>query len=53
MALKNVKAFGGNFDLSISRAGDKLQVQVLANDKVIQSSTIGEGESAMVNVAKK
>lgn len=48
MALRHVQAFGHDFDLVVSRAGGKLQVQVLENGKSIQSSSIADGESVTV-----
>jgi hypothetical protein len=52
MALKKVHAFGGNFDLLVTRAADKLQVQVVDNGKIVQTSTIADGNSVAVNLAK-
>lgn len=52
ISLKKLGAFGGGIDLSVTRAGDKLQVRVAQNGNVVQNSTIAEGESVAVNLAK-
>ena len=52
MSLNKLGAFGGGIDLSVTRADNKLQVQVAQNGKVVQNTTITEGESVPVNLAK-
>jgi hypothetical protein len=52
MSLKKVQAFGSSFDLSVTRADNKLEVQILREGKAIQNSTIADGESVTVNLAK-
>jgi len=52
MALKHIHAFGSDFDLAISRAGDKLQVQVLENGNVFKSFQIADGETAAIDLGQ-
>jgi len=51
MALRHIHAFGNDFDLAVSRAGDKLQVQVLENGNVVKSLQIADGGTAVVDLA--
>ncbi|MBV9928601.1 MAG: hypothetical protein JOZ96_26530 [Acidobacteria bacterium] len=50
MRLKNVRAFGGTFDLNISRVGDKLKVEVLAEGKPPQSHLVKQGETLTIKL---
>ena len=50
MALRNVKAFGNQFDIEISRNKDKIQVQLFLKAKVLYSKTIANGESLNVSL---
>ena len=50
MALRHIRAFGGNFDLVVSRAGDKLQIQVLENGNVFKSLQIADGGTAAIDL---
>jgi hypothetical protein len=51
MKLKNVHGFGSVFDLSVSRAGERLKVEITRNGKSVQSHTIKKGETAKVILA--
>ena len=48
MALRNIKAFGGDFDLEVARAGKKIQLRCLQGNKVIALYILVPGESAEV-----
>jgi len=50
MALRHVRAFGNDFDLTISRAGDKLKVDVSAGGKMLKSVEIAEGDTARIDL---
>ena len=50
MALRHIHAFGSDFDLVVSRAGDKLHIQVLENGNVVKSLQIADGETAAVDL---
>ena len=45
MALRHVKAFGSDFDVVVERRGQKLQVRVLQEGKVIREKSIAPGET--------
>jgi len=51
MALKHIRAFGSDFDLAVSRAGDKLQVQVLKDGKIFKSMQIADGGTATIDLS--
>jgi hypothetical protein len=48
--LKNAKAFGGSFDVSIQRVGDRLQIKVVRGGKTIFEKSIREGDKVTVTV---
>ncbi len=50
MALKKIHAFGNVFDLSVRRAEEKLEIQVLLKGKVFRSSTIDEGATTVFHL---
>jgi hypothetical protein len=53
MKLKNVHAFGRVFDLSVSRAGGRLKVEIVRGGKTVQSHSIGKGETLAVDLARE
>ena len=53
MKLKNVHAFGRVFDLSISRAGERLKVEIVRGGKTVQSHFIKKGETLSVDLARE
>ncbi len=50
MALKHVRAFGNDFNLVVSRAGDKLNVEIFENDQLFKSYEIDDGGTAAVEL---
>ena len=48
MKLRNIEAFGATFDLEVSRAGDKLQVQITRDGKALPAISISHGETASI-----
>jgi len=50
VALRQIKAFGGCFDVEVSRKGDVYRVRVINADGVTQTMTIPAGESAVVHL---
>jgi len=50
MALNHIHAFGGDFDLDVTRAGDKLQIQVLENGKAIKTLLVSDGATTPINL---
>ena len=52
MALRRVKAFGGDFDLVVSRSGEKLRVQIIQGNTTIQNTTVNSGETIEVTIPK-
>jgi hypothetical protein len=51
MALKHIRAFGSDFDLRVSRAGEgRLQVQIVENGNVVKSVSIDDGETVEVDL---
>jgi hypothetical protein len=50
MALKHVRAFGNDFNLVVSRAGDKLNVEIFKNDALFKSYEIADGGTASVEL---
>ena len=53
MALRHIKAFGGDFDLEVARSGAKLQVRVLQANRVMIDKLINSGESLVVTIQPK
>ena len=50
MALRHVRAFGGDFNLVVSRAGDRLNVEIFKNGKLFKSYEIDNGGTASVDL---
>jgi hypothetical protein len=50
MKLKRVHAFGGVFDLTVTRAGEKLQVQLQPDGAPAKTFAIAEGETATISL---
>lgn len=50
MALKKVHAFGGNFDLVVSRADHKLRIAISQDGKVLQECSSTDGEPVAINL---
>lgn len=46
MALRDVKAFGGTFDLTVTRAGDKMDVVLLKGGKEVARKTVAPDGAA-------
>lgn len=53
MRLKNVQAFGGVFDLSVSRAGDKLRVDVFSGGKLARTYLIKQGDTLTIELGRR
>lgn len=53
MALRHIKAFGGGFDLRVTRKGPKIQVRVEQANQVIIDKLINSGESLEVVVPRR
>jgi hypothetical protein len=53
MRLKNVHAFGTVFDLSVTRAGERLRVEVFTGGKLAQSHFIKPGDTLTVDLTLK
>ena len=53
MKLKNVRAFGRVFDLSVARAGDKLKVDIIDGGKLAQTHLIRQGETLPVELGRR
>ena len=50
MKLAGIHAFGNEFDLAVTRVGDKLQVEALRGAAKISSQVIAEGQSVTVRL---
>ncbi|MDP4291506.1 MAG: hypothetical protein Q8908_10535, partial [Bacteroidota bacterium] len=50
MALRNVHAFGASFDIEVVRNGNKLDVAVKTEDKVLVKKTIAEGTTLSIKL---
>jgi hypothetical protein len=53
MKLKDIHAFGRVFDLSVSRAGERLKVEIVRGGKTVQSHFIRKGETLSVDLARE
>jgi hypothetical protein len=53
MRLKNVQAFGRVFDLSVTRAGEKLKVALLIGGKLAQSHLLKQGDTLTVELGRR
>ena len=53
MALRHVKLFGRDFDLTVSRADTKLNVQVTQNGRAILIRAVEPSQSADVTFPSK
>jgi len=52
MALRHIHAFGGDFDLEVSRAGDKLQIQVAEDGKTVKTLEVNDGGTTAINLGE-
>jgi hypothetical protein len=52
MRLKNVHAFGRVFDLSVTRAGERLKVEVFTGGKLARSHLIKPGDTLTVDLTR-
>ena len=52
MRLKNVHAFGRVFDLSVTRAGERLKVEVFTGSKLARSHLIKPGDTLTVDLTR-
>ena len=51
MALRNIKAFGSDFDIEVNRAGDgKMSVTVTENGRKVVSRTVADGKTIKVKL---
>lgn len=50
MALRHIKAFGGNFDVIVTRSNKQLRVQITQQGKTIKDTTIRPGETVDVTI---
>lgn len=50
ISLKSVRAFGSDFDISVSRDGEKLAVSVTSGEKVMLKKNIKEGQTLTVSL---
>ncbi len=50
MKLSDIHAFGNEFDLAVTRVGDKLQVEALRGSAKISSQVIAEGQSVTIRL---
>ena len=50
MSLKKIRAFGNNFDLNISRKGEKILINVIVDNKIVLEKFINEGKEIRVNL---
>ena len=50
MALRNIKAFGENFDIEILRVSNKLSVRIFDKDKTFFNNLIDQDESIFINL---
>lgn len=48
MALKHVRAFGNDFNVVVSRAGDKLNVEIYKDEQLLKSYEIADGGTAAI-----
>lgn len=48
MALRHINAFGHDFDLVVSRAGDQMQIQVLEHGNAVKSFSVPDGGTVSV-----
>ena len=46
MALRHVKAFGQDFDLVVSRAGEEIRVEISEGGRLVQARNLKAGASA-------
>lgn len=53
MSLKRIKAFGNSFDLNVYKSGNRINVDVIVDDKTILKKTIKEGEEIVVKFPVK
>ena len=51
--LNKVRAFGSDFDIRVSRAGDKLDVKIVRDNKILMNKKIKEGDTVKVVLPKK
>ncbi len=49
-ALRDIHAFGSDFDIAVTRSGDKLRVEVLREGKAVTDRTIAAGDSLDVDL---
>jgi len=52
MALRRVKAFGGDFDVVVSRSGEKIRVQIIQANTTIKNTFVNPGETIEVTIPK-
>lgn len=52
MALRHVKAFGGEFDIVVSRSGKEFRVQIIQDNTTIKDTRIGPGETINMTIPR-
>lgn len=50
MSLRNIQAFGSNFDITISRVKSKIKVKIVSSGLVVNERTINEGDTMIVKL---
>jgi hypothetical protein len=53
MQLKNVQAFGRVFDLTVTRAGERLKVELFTDGKLSQSHLIKQGDTQTIELGRR
>ncbi|HZS06294.1 MAG TPA: hypothetical protein VFD58_15740 [Blastocatellia bacterium] len=53
MKLKNIQAFGNEFDLTVARSGGGLKVEIIRAGKTLKSWAIKEGDSVSVDLGRQ
>jgi hypothetical protein len=48
MSLKKIRAFDNNFNLDISREGEKIKIDVIVDNKTVIEKIINEGKEILV-----
>ncbi|MFI3315626.1 MAG: six-hairpin glycosidase-like protein, partial [Rikenellaceae bacterium] len=50
ISLRNIKAYGGEFDIEVKRQGERLSVVILHGGKVVSNKRVKEGESLTIKL---
>ena len=52
MALRSIRAFGGEFDLEVTRVGTRLRVDTIRDGRMLDSQTVNDGGSVTVRLVE-